>query len=72
MIIMGMRPVDLIALVTIPTFHPTAIFRDRQPDTRMTKRTFAAIAGDFPFGHDLGFWGSVWHAGILGPKFGVV
>ena len=58
---MGMRPVDLIPLVTIAAFHPAAVFRDGQPDAGMAKRAFAAVTGNFPFGDNFGFWRGVWH-----------
>jgi hypothetical protein len=61
MIIMGMRPVNLIAFVAIAAFDPTAIFGDAKPNTRVAKRAFAAITSNFPFGDNLSFWRCSWH-----------
>jgi hypothetical protein len=61
MIVVCVGYVDHIAFVTIAAFDPAGIFGDRKPDTRVAKRTFTAVATDFPCGDCLGFWGSYGH-----------
>ena len=41
--------------IAVAAFDPAAILGDLQPDARMTKRAFAAVAGHAPSVHDAGF-----------------
>lgn len=42
--------------IAIRAFDPPLFFRDLQPNTRMTQRTFAAVTGHTPFLNNAGLW----------------
>jgi len=42
--------------IAIGAFDPTVLFRELQPNSRMTKAPVPAITGHAPVVHDLGFW----------------
>ena len=56
-IVVRVDAINLEPLVAIAAFDKAGIFWDGQPDAGMAQRTFAAIAGHFPMGYDLGFGG---------------
>ena len=56
--------------VAVPTFNKAGVFWDLQPDTWVSQRAFATIAGD-PIGiHDPGLWRVLAHLSVLGWAFG--
>jgi len=51
--------------IAIGAFDPAVLFRELQPDARMTKATFATITGHTPLVYDLCFWRSNRHGFAL-------
>jgi hypothetical protein len=65
-IVVGVVAVDLKPFVAVAAFDKTGVLGDRQPDAWVAQSATAPIAGDFPFGNDLGLWRGEGHGLSLG------